>query len=272
MLSALEPGTDVDHLTLNLMEMWPALILQILPENTCMKYLPGVTLSAHPGCHLNLASPLHQSDQSNRPEILGNIWSSNNPLTQEFVKERRRQYHALRNSDITLFRDYWWENQRKATYAQSRTRRDKLRQKALNSIKVKMYYNEYHGTQMFLIVFCPFYIPLSTARLAQGEPVYVQCALTEESDPDCYAQKSSPSDDAAHLVIRARGTSIDRTGFDCMLHSNGEKAVYKANTIFDVLVGRTFEESRTLKKRWYTVEKGGENVSVWTDRERRRDV
>jgi hypothetical protein len=230
MLSAPEPGTDMDCLTLN----FDGDVARAYPPNITREYLHEIpsrfTLSACAWCHLNVASPLYQSDQSNRPETPGNICSSDNALTQEFLKERRRQYHALRNSDNTLFRDYWWETQRKAINAQSRTRRDKLRQKALTSMEVKAYYNEYHGIQMFLIEFCPFYIPRSVARMAQGEPVYVQCALTEEPDPDCYAQKSSPLDDAAHLVIRTRGTSIDRTGFDCVLHSNGEKAVYKANT------------------------------------------
>jgi hypothetical protein len=71
----------------------------------------------------------------------------------------------------------------------------------------------------FLIGSYKFNIPTTTVRLAGGERVRIQCVLSEEPDPDCYAQECSYSDDTARLVIRLRGTGIDRTGFDCIIHS-----------------------------------------------------
>jgi hypothetical protein len=54
----------VDPLSLDLLDMWSSLFLQTLPKSTLPQFLPSDWLSPRAGCHLNVASPLHQRVRS----------------------------------------------------------------------------------------------------------------------------------------------------------------------------------------------------------------
>jgi hypothetical protein len=91
MLSAPEPKIEVSQAELNLLEMWSCLTLQTLTKNILARYLPATVmqLSFRAGCHLNVASPLNQRDQSDAPEGLGrgDLYKSDDPKLQEYYQK-----------------------------------------------------------------------------------------------------------------------------------------------------------------------------------------
>jgi len=121
-----------------------------------------------------------------------------------------------------------------------------------------------HSGQIFSIGPCRLSIPLRTVKLIQDEPVYVQCVITEEPDPHIYAQASSFPDDAARSIIRIRGTTSIKLNLTVQFRRMARKNVKVSNTLFDLLVGRSFEESRALRNRWYTMRNDGKKILVYT--------
>jgi hypothetical protein len=265
-LSAPEPTNKLDTLTLNGLEMWSALVLQTLPKDLLTRYLncPREKLSPRAGCHLNIASPLSQSDQSNRPEDieLGNIYKSDDPAMREYYKERQGQYLQLRVANDPILRNYWWDNHRRGVEARSDNNRKSTRTMILDGMKAKV--GLHNRVQTFHLGPCTFRIPLTVVRLDLSKPVHVQCVITDEPDNDCYALDSSPSDDAARLLMRLRGTNTDGKRFDGPAYAGGTKTVFQTNSLFDLLVGRSLKESLQLPRRSKRMKESGKRQTKYT--------
>jgi len=266
MLSAPGPDVLIDPLSLNLLEMWCSLTLQTLPKDTLAQYLPCETLAPQAGCHLNLASPLSQSVQSKGPEAdgLGNLYASDDSLFKEYFKERVRQYRELRNSNDPFLRDYWWDNAKRAVNAANKTVRDRIRSESLEGMELPIAIRVKKSTQTFSVGPCLLSVPIELIRLAPKKILHVQCVLTESPDNDCYAQASRRSDDASRLLVRICGTDVDGKKFDGITYSNGQKCVYKANTLFDILAGRSLTESRNLPRRYMCCRQNSGRLTKYT--------
>jgi hypothetical protein len=114
MLSTPNLESIEDRRMLNLQEMADSVLLQTLSKELLSRYLPGTMLSPLAGCHLQIQSPLAQTNSTESPqEQRVNIHQSSDPLVQEYSEDYQRQYRLLRNSTDPLLSGYWWENQKK---------------------------------------------------------------------------------------------------------------------------------------------------------------
>jgi len=90
---------------------------------------------------------------------------------------------------------------------------------------VKLYKHNRKRTQAFYLAGCTFSIPLSIVNIDPGKPFLIQYVVTNNPHADCYAQRSSSSDDGARVVIRIRGTTIDGSEFNGIARSWAEAGV-----------------------------------------------
>lgn len=263
--SAPEHAVEIDPLVLNCMEMWSALTLQTLTKTTLLQYLPVKILSPHAGRNLNVASPLSQAVQSDRPEhIEADLYKSDDPAVRAFYKERARQFQELRHSDDLLLRNYWWDAQKRRTATRIRNGCDDTQKNALKGMDVTVTISERCRIQTFHVGFMSFNIPRWFVHVDNSSRVHVQCVIADEPDDDRYAVMSSNSEDAARLLIRVCGTNTLGEPFDGTIHTGGEKYVCKANSLFDVLVGRTPEESKALPNRCLRRSRGNGRKTAYT--------
>ena len=250
--------------------MWCCLILQTLPTQTLAQYLSH-GLAARAGCHLNIASPLSQSSRSRELEIgsFGNPHASNDPLIRKYSEEQAIQYRALRISDDPILRDYYWQNPIKAGESAMKTGRVISCKRAASGNDIKVYVVPQRSSQNISIGPCVLSIPVNLVKLAHRQHIHVQCIVTETPDIDRYAQKSDHTEDGSRLVVRISGTDARGKEFDAFLQSSRMKAIARANSIYDLLVGRSHAESRGLPRRcYYTRAKGrgkdGGRVTIYT--------
>ena len=241
--------------------MWSALVLQTLRKDTLEKYLPGETLTTRAGCRLNVASPLRQRSEIDRVGAFNDLINSDTPA-REFAKQYAEEYRSLRFSDEKLLRDYWWGNAQKSQVARVNAAkvavRERMRVDCLNGADYKVSINAKSCTQSFTLCNTFMTVSCKLARLAPDQPVHVQCFLSETPAEDCYARDSRPTDDGSRLVIRFSGTTIDGGQVDGVVRVRGLEAVAAGNSIYDIMVGRTIEESRSLEDRRYLIRGKGE--------------
>ena len=64
-----------------------------------------------------------------------------------------------------------------------------------------------------------------------------------------YVLNARDDDGAARMVLRIKGTMESGEEFDCLAFAGGEANVLYMNSFYDVLVGRTLEESKSLPRR-----------------------
>jgi hypothetical protein len=233
------------------MEMWCGLTLQTLTKQTLLQYLPVVRLSSRAGCHLNVASPLNQRVRSDIPNaaILGDIYKSDDSALREFYKERGREFRELRNSDDPQLRNYWWDAQKRGCDTRMNNYRDTIRKKALEGTEVVLFIGKTSRSQQFYLGTAEFRIPKSIATLDSTKPLHIQCVITETPDEDRYAKEAHDSEDAARLLIRICGTTSNGEAFGGITQAGGEKTMFKANFLYDMLVGRSLAESLELPGR-----------------------
>jgi hypothetical protein len=131
---------------------------------------------------------------------------------------------------------------------------------ALNGIEVKIHAFPKVSIQQIYLCGFTLNIPVSVVILYLDKPLWVQCFLSDSSDEGCYALDSHSSDDASRIVIWIRGTNSAGKAFDGIAQAHGGKTVYKLNSIYDILVGRSLEESYQLPRRFSQNKKAKEDA------------
>jgi len=232
--------------------MWCALNLQTLPKSTLEKYLPNMPLSPRAGCHLNIASPLTQVTQSAMLDEsgFGNLYASQDPLCKMYLETRRKEYGQLKLTDDPILRNYFWDNAQRGLKATRKTTRSRIRRKFMDGCSQRVFFSKSH--QWIHICNIRFNIAKRVVRLDRATPLYVQCFIHEKSHPSCFA-KDSKTEDASRIVVRIRGKSEEGNHFDFVAHASGPVTVSRMNYVYDILAGRTEEESQSLPNRkWRT--------------------
>jgi hypothetical protein len=97
-----------------------------------------------------------------------------------------------------------------------------------------------------------FNIAKGVVRLNHATLLYVQCLIHENSHPSCFARDST-TEDASRVVVQICGENEEGNHFDLRAQASGPATVSKMNNVYDILVGRTEEESQSLHNRkWRT--------------------
>jgi hypothetical protein len=108
-------------------------------------------------------------------------------------------------------------------------------------------------------------------NLQYGDRVVLQYHLTDTRHPYTYATKALPMDPASRLGISIRNyISESNISFHCWLVTDGEKQVYKMNSLVDHIEGITMQQTMKTPRRWYReVRPGGvrEGSDAYTEYE-----
>ena len=94
----------------------------------------------------------------------------------------------------------------------------------------------------------------------QSKKILFDIQLPKSLMRKCYAKESSPSDDAARVVVRIRGTRYDGNEFACIARTSGMSCIGTCSTLFDILAERSQAESRALPGRSFICQ--GNRVST----------
>jgi len=245
--------TQLDPLILNMLEMWVSLILQSLSKSVLEDYLPSNTLALSAGRHLNLMNPLYQSSQTpERAEALLsiNVYRTKDPSRHEYYQQMRRCFHNMKDSPDPEYRRYYEETTKRAAVKRSETVNQITRQECLNGkfvqVSNEVYQRKSDGGDLnnghFFIWDMDIHFPARLMPIENNTLIWIKCYLAEPSKrhPYCYTPKSRDSDPSKRLGIWIKGIDAAGREFESWVYCQGEMKVKCANTIVDLLQGRSY--------------------------------
>lgn len=262
---------DPNEYMLNLLEMWMCCAFQTLGRSD----LSFNESDPQPwaGRHLNIALPLWQRfsheprdfriNGLDRLSFQEHLFSPD-PMIRSWAESLRDSYNALRNSPSLQIRSYYFDQQRRAgllvAHGKVQLRRfEKYRALLGNGILAKAQRTPKGGC---VVNFGDFFFTIrNDTSICPGDDVGVQAFLTENAHPDRYARFALETDPASRLLIGL--TSSKWKGW---LFSEGEKDIYKMNTLVDVLERISTEQSKHFERRWQRTRarKGANRQTVYT--------
>jgi hypothetical protein len=258
-------------LLLNLLEFWCSLMLQTLTRNALLAYLPKATLTPHAGMHLNVALPIYQTVRGEAvPDSLhGDIYNFRDPAVQQYYSNLRRKFFELKYSSNPLLRSYYEKAMRERQTNACTTKRKHSADRALQGMEVPVRFkqNPRGGTpQIITISHFNFTLSRKRVNVRNGDLVEVQCHLSHGIHEHRYARKSLAIDPAARLGIYVEGVNSTSGGaFAIWLHSDGDLAVFRMNTLVDMLEGLDIWDSSGRTRRWVPRSASGKKQATFTE-------
>jgi hypothetical protein len=97
-----------------------------------------------------------------------------------------------------------------------------------------------------------FFTIRSDTPVRPGDDIAIQAFLTENPHPDRYARFAMATDPASRLLV-----GLTCSKWEGWLFSEGEKDVFKMNSLVDILENVPNEESKLLERRWQRARASG---------------
>ncbi|OQE16665.1 hypothetical protein PENSTE_c023G09063 [Penicillium steckii] len=262
---------DSKEYMLNILEMWMCCSFQTLGA----VHLPFSDSEPKPwaGRHLNIAVPLWQRfsheprdfkiDGLDRLDFQEHLHSQD-PMIRSWAKDLRDSYNTLRNSPSLQVRSYYFEQQRKAGLIASQgkvqlRRFEKYGILLNNRVLAKAKRTPKGGCSVSFGDF--FFTIRNDTGIRPGDEVSIQAFLTEHPHPDRYAQLALATDPASRLLV-----GLTSSKWEGWLSSDGDKNVFKMNTLVDIFERVPSGESRLFERRWQraTVSVGSKRQTIYT--------
>ncbi len=199
-------------------------------SNTCILYLPpGVVLSPQAGQHLNVALPIHQSVQGEA----------------QYYSSLRKQYYELKNSPNPLIRQCYKDKADEQYKKIAFTRRSRLAEEILSVIDLPVHFSR--DSIYITVANWQFRLSRQTISVEDGDTVRVQFYISHPMCEDRYTIMSLPIDPESRLKISIGDPSARGL---IWLKTTGERAVFKMNTLVDMLEGLEIHEPSDRMRRW----------------------
>lgn len=248
---------EESQLTLNIVELWGALIFQTLPRNELIRYIASTTVLRRQ--HLNIANPLWQntvkieSDFHNmsRKEVFYSLIKGADETTRQYYDALRKDFFNLQDSSDPVARAYY------------QTRREQPHQNLADvhaRISAQVLQEMLNGREKVVSVASEKDIPVICFgsfrfRLARRKypevlttrEVFAQVFLEEGSASECYAIDSTSSDPARRLSLRITGKVNERV-FVYFVRAGGDATAQEINVLVDLLDGAQKDE--ILMREW----------------------
>ncbi|PVI01067.1 hypothetical protein DM02DRAFT_525729, partial [Periconia macrospinosa] len=262
---------EAHPLLLNLLEFWCSLMLQTLTRNALSAYLPKGALSPRAGMHLNVALPIYQSIQGDAvtDSLHGDLYNSMDPMVQQYYSNLRRKFFELKYSPNPMLRNYYKKAMQERQINASTTKRRYSAKRALQGIEVPVRFTKRrYGDTAQIVTISHFNFTLSRdiVHAENGDLVEVQCHLSDGVHEHCYARKSLAMDSAARLGIHVEGVnSKNGRTFAVWLHSDGDLAVFRMNTLVDMLEGLDIWNPSGRMRRWIPRSASGRKQATYTE-------
>ncbi|OJJ49591.1 hypothetical protein ASPZODRAFT_128080 [Penicilliopsis zonata CBS 506.65] len=265
------------HYILNLEEMWMACILQTLRATDLEKYLPQASMP-WAGFHLNIAPPIWQrfpgevgetaTKGPSREDFIQLIFSGQ-CKQMDYAEELRKAYHSLCNSPDKRLRQYYLDNQRRASGLGTNAWQQKKYTAYQTFLEhgVEKRVKEVAGSIQINLNDYTFIVNRQLkSPISPGDLVHIQLFLTETPSPLRYCQRAQLTDPSSRLLVLIKASDeLKQKGgeeFHRWLFCNGWDVPRRMNSLVDTLEGMSYEQSVQEERRIRRRREDGKLITI----------